>query len=261
MSSPVWSPDQYLRFEAERTGPCRDLAARVLVKAPASVIDLGCGPGNSTAVLVAQWPHAAISGLDSSAEMLAKASAEHPEIEWLRGNIEAWAAAPGGRHDVVFSNAALQWVADHEAVFPQLFRKVADGGALAVQMPSRYESPAHRVTRELSQSERWRSRFAGVKDWHAHGPAFYYDVLAREAARVDLWETEYLHVMDGAEGVLEWYRGTGLRPYFSALGSGEERARFAAEYLAAIRDAYPPRPDGRVLFPFRRIFVVAYKRD
>ena len=147
-----------------------------------------------------------------------------------------------------------------ESLVGGLLKRVAGGGALAVQMPSRFESPAHRVTREMAQSERWRARFAGVRDWHAHEASFYYDALALEAARVELWETEYLHVLDGPEGILEWYRGTGLRPYLSALAGARERGEFEAEYLEQIRAAYPRRADGRVLFPFRRIFLVAYKQ-
>ena len=128
---------------------------------------------------------------------------------------------------------------------------------MAVQMPSRWESPAHRVTRELAESARWRSRFEGVRDWFMHEAAFYYDVLAPLAARLDLWETEYLHVLDGPEGILEWYRGTGLRPYLELLGA-DEQAEFSCEYLDGIRQAYPLRAGGRVLFPFRRVFVIAY---
>jgi trans-aconitate 2-methyltransferase len=259
MSSVLWNPQQYLQFEEERTRPCRDLASRVAVDAPKAVIDLGCGPGNSTAVLAERWPGATVTGLDNSAEMLATARAARPRIEWLQGDIAEWASSGGGGFDVVFSNAALQWVGNHGAVFPRLMRRVAEGGALAVQMPSRFESPAHRVTRELACSERWQAQFGGVKDWFAHEASFYYDALAPLASRVDLWETEYLHLMDGPEGILEWYRGTGLRPYLSALGSDVERTRFAAEYLEGIRETYPRQIDGRVLFPFRRIFVVAYK--
>jgi len=260
MSPAAWNPAQYLRFEEERTRPCRHLAARVSVEVPKRVIDLGCGPGNSTAVLIDRWPGAEISGLDRSAEMLAQARTAHPEMEWVQGDISDWAASGDERFGVVFSNAALQWVGRHEAVFPRLLKRVAGGGALAVQMPSRFESPAHRVTREMAQSERWRARFAGVRDWHAHEASFYYDELALEAARVELWETEYLHVLDGPEGILEWYRGTGLRPYLSALAGAGERGEFEAEYLEQIRAAYPRRADGRVLFPFRRIFLVAYKQ-
>lgn len=259
MSSPVWNPGQYLRFEEERTQPCRDLAARISVPAPARVIDLGCGPGNSTAVLAKRWPAASLSGLDSSAEMLENARKGHPEMVWTQGDIAEWAASAPTAFDVVFSNAALQWVPDHAALFPRLMARVAKGGALAVQMPSRVESPAHRVTRELAESPRWCAQFSGVADWFTHEAGFYYDAVAPHAASVELWETDYCHIMNGPEGILEWYRGTGLRPYFSALGSEEERVRFAGEYLDGIREAYPRRADGRVLFPFRRIFVVAYQ--
>ena len=252
---PSWKPDQYLRFAAERTQPCRDLVARVAIAEPRRVIDLGCGPGNSTVVLAERWPLAKLTGLDNSAEMIERARATHPEWRWLAGAIEEWADGEDG-FEVVFSNAAMQWVPDHHRVFPRLMARVTAGGALAVQMPGNYDAEAHRSMREVA------SRFPGtekVREWFTHGMEFYYDLLAPLAARVELWATEYIHVMDGPEDIVEWYKGTGMRPFLDALPSEAERARFTAEYLAAIRRAYPARPDGHVLFPFRRLFLVAYR--
>ena len=242
----AWNAGQYLRFADERTQPCRDLAARVSVAQVHSVVDLGCGPGNSTVVLAERWPAAELTGLDNSPEMLRAAAAAHPEWNWVEGDIATWAAGPAGLHDVVFSNAALQWTPDHAVVLPNLLTHVAAGGALAFQMPA-YDGPAHRLLREMA------GPVAG--DWHTHDIAYYYDVLAPHSSRLDLWETEYQHIMEDHSAIVEWYKSTGLRPYLAALGDGEARERFLADYLTGIERIYPRRPDGRVLFPFRRIFL------
>lgn len=258
----AWNPDQYLRFAEERTRPCHDLTARIAVDAPQRIIDLGCGPGNSTQVLAGRWPDAELTGLDSSEEMIAAARRNWPDRSWIHKDIAQWATEDQPKHNVIFSNAALQWVPGHSAIFPKLMKRVAPGGALAVQVPNNIEAPAHRVARELAGSPQWRDRLppGGVREWHAHAAPFYYDLLAPPAARVDFWETEYLHVMEGPEAIVEWYKGTGLRPYLAALRSDAEQEQFVAEYLAALRGECPPRADGRVLFPFRRLFLIAYAK-
>jgi trans-aconitate 2-methyltransferase len=258
---PTWNPDQYLKFAGERTQACRDLAARISLPAPRRIIDLGCGPGNSTEVLAARWPGAELTGFDSSPEMLAAARQAHPGVHWLLGDIPQWAASGDAPFDVVFSNAALQWVADHARLFPQLLGRVAPGGAFAAQMPGNYDGPAHRLMRQIAASPTWRSSFppGRVREWYSHDLNFYYDVLAPQAARLDLWETEYLHVFPDAPAIVEWYRGTGMRSFLEALETETDRQRFAAEYLEGIRALYLPRPDGRVLFPFRRFFLIAYR--
>lgn len=256
---PAWNATRYLRFADERTRPCRDLEARVDFAAPRRVIDLGCGPGNSTAVLAERWSDADLTGLDSSSEMLATAQRNAPAIRWIAGDIAEWAAGDDGQFDVVFSNAALQWVPDHALLYRRLMDRVARGGALAVQIPARSNSPAQRLIRDMAGSEAWRGRFtAPPADWHAEPPGFYYDVLAGRAERLELWETEYQHVLDGPEAIVDWYRGTGLRPFLNALASEDDRTRFLAEYLDALRPCYPKQVDGRVLFPFRRLFLIAY---
>jgi trans-aconitate 2-methyltransferase len=250
---PTWSAPQYLKFGGERTRPSRDLASRIEAQ-PARVIDLGCGPGNSTEVLAERWPDAELTGLDNCAKMIEAARRAHPQYRWVTADIAGWAAddkVDGERYEVVFSNAALQWLPDHASLLPQLMRRVAPGGALAFQMPA-YDSPAHHLMRTMAAA-----RALHVAAWHSHEPPFYYDVLSACAARVDVWSTEYLHVMPDAETIVEWYRGTGLRPYLDALSTEAERTRFADEFLQGVRDLYPKRPDGRVLFPFRRIFAVA----
>ncbi len=226
---------------------------------PRRVVDLGCGPGNSTAVLAGRWPEARITGLDGSAEMLAAARAGGTAALWVQGDIVQWAAEESERFGVVFSNAALQWVPDHADLLPRLLARVAPGGALAVQLPAYSEQPAQRLIRELARSPQWQSRFtAPPADWHAESIAFYYDLLAPRAARVDMWQTEYIHAVEGTRAVVEWYRGSGLRPFLSALPSEDDRKQFLEEYHEALQPHYLPRADGRILFPFRRLFAIAY---
>ena len=205
---------------------------------PDRVIDLGCGPGNSTAVLAERWPKAELTGLDSSPEMIAAARRADPRLAWRVGDIAAWANENGQTYDIVFSNAALQWVDDHAAVFPKLLTRVAPGGALAIQMPGNFDAPAHRIMRELAASPAWRDRFptGGVREWHVHDLATYYDILAPIAAAVDIWQTEYLHIMADAAAIVEWYKGTGLRPFLDALANDEQRA----EFTRAISSAHSP---------------------
>jgi trans-aconitate 2-methyltransferase len=278
-----WNPEQYLKFSDERTQPCRDLAARISLPRVRTAIDLGCGPGNSTQILAERWPDAQITALDSDTAMINVAIESNPRGRWITGDIAKWAAAKPGapadnpaegaaksaevatesdeQYDVVFSNAALQWLPDHAMLFPQLFSHVAPGGALAIQIPSSFDRPAHRLLREIAASLAWRKWFptGRVRTWHAHDHEFYYDLLAPLASRVDIWQTEYFHVMPDAEAVVEWYKGTGMRPYLTAIGEDADRDKFLAEYLEKMRTAYRPRPDGRILFPFLRIFVIAYR--
>jgi trans-aconitate 2-methyltransferase len=262
---PGWNPNQYLKFAEERTQPCRDLAARIAVAHVRRAIDLGCGPGNSTTVLRDRWPDAEITGLDSSAEMIERARSEHPADRWVAGDISEWAASNGGTNDgqfdVVFSNAALQWVDDHASLYPRLLSRVAPGGALAVQIPGNIDALPHRLMREVAASPEWRRWFppGKLREWHHREMEFYYDALSPAAARLDLWATEYLHILPDAEAIVEWYRATGLRPFLELLETDDARRRFMADYLARLRPHFAPRAAGGVLFPFRRIFLVAYR--
>jgi trans-aconitate 2-methyltransferase len=250
---PTWNADQYLKFEEERTQPCRDLAARLPSHGVRSVVDLGSGPGNSTRILAERWPNARITGVDNSASMIDVARWEQPQHRWVVSDITRWSSEEHEQFDIVFSNAALQWVPDHAEVYPSLFARVAPGGAFAVQIPSDVHSLPHRMMREIAPPD------LKVREWHAHPAGFYYDLLAPLSARVDMWETEYYHVMPNAEAIVEWYKGTGLRPFLESLTTDSDRAQFLAEYLKRIRTAYPPHVDGKVLFPFRRLLVIAYK--
>ena len=254
---PKWDAEQYLKFGDERTQPARDLIGRLQLENPSRIIDLGCGPGNSTAELRRRWPESRIVGLDSSAEMVGQARQSDGTVEWLVGDAGGWTADE--RFDLVFSNAMLHWVADHERVCPHLVEQVAPGGALAVQVPAHYDSPLHREILEVSRDPAWSERMAGARRAMTHHPPeFYYDLLAPKAARLDIWETTYYHVLAGPEAVLDWFRGSGLRPFLEALADGKERKVFETRLAERYDKTYPRRADGRILFPFRRLFFVAY---
>jgi trans-aconitate 2-methyltransferase len=255
-----WDAELYLRFGRERTQAAIDLAARVELTTPARVADLGCGPGNSTAVLRARWPAAVVVGVDSSPEMIAAARTSDPAGRWVLGDLATW--ADDRPFDVVYSNAALQWVPNHAAVFPRLFGLVAPGGALAVQIPAHFESPLHRLMEQIADRPGWHGNPSSAKRaLTVERPGFYYDALSPLSSRLDLWVTEYLHVMDDPSAIVEWIRGTGLRPFLAACANDAERAEFERELLRGVEQAYPRQADGRVLFPFRRLFVVAYRAD
>jgi trans-aconitate 2-methyltransferase len=254
---PTWDPQLYLRFASERTQPAADLLNRIRLEHPARMIDVGCGPGNSTAMLRQRWPEATIIGLDNSPEMLAAAKQTYPAEQWLLADAGSWQA--DRPFDLVFSNAALQWLPNHETLFPQLLAQVAPAGALAVQIPAHYASPLHMVVHEVAQSPTWQHLMDRPRQALTHRqPAFYYQVLRPHAAQIDIWETEYYHVVESAEQIVAWFRGTGLRPFLEALESDSHRLEFEQQVLEGYVQAYPSQPDGRILFPFRRLFVIAY---
>ena len=254
---PHWDADQYLRFGEERTRAATDLLARVAIDSPCRVADLGCGPGNSTALLYRRWPGADIVGVDSSPEMIDAAQAEtrnRDRLSFKLADIRDW--RPDRKADVLLSNAVLQWVPGHLDLVRQWVGLLAPGGWLAFQLPGNVDQPTHAILLDLVRSARWAPLLGGVAlNRQARGPAEYLDLLARAGCSVDAWETTYLHVLPGKDPVVEWYRGTGLRPVLAALDPGQAE-RFVAEYAEHVAQAYPAAPYGTVL-PFRRVFVVA----
>jgi len=252
---PAWDPGQYVKFLDERTRPSRDLCARIPVPAPRRVLDLGCGPGNSTRVLRERWPEAELAGLDSSPQMIGRARADFPQGTWILADAAAW--EPDGEYHVVFSNAVLQWLPDHENLLPRLLGWLAPGGCLAVQMPAR-DSCLRNALQAVAQRPRWAAAMAGAGADMTFRPArFYYDLLAPLAGQVDLWETVYHHVMASHQALVEWYEGTGMRPYLERLPGPQDRAAFKEAMLDQCRMAFPAAADGRVLLPFKRLFFVA----
>jgi trans-aconitate 2-methyltransferase len=253
---PTWDPKQYLQFESERTQPCIDLVARIPELTARVAVDLGCGPGNSTRVLARRFPQARLIGIDNSKAMIQRAAEALPAVEFHQADAATWTADEPC--DVIFSNAAFQWIEKHEVLLPHLMQQLAPGGVLAVQMPRNFQSPTHQILRELALSQRWSNKLAAREPYWVQEPAFYYDVLAPITSRVELWETEYIHILPDSDAIVEWYKGTGLRPYLDAL-SPAEQSEFLAAYRARLEEAYPRQPDGRVLFPFLRIFFIAVR--
>ena len=253
----AWDPDIYLKFDSERTRPALELLARVPIAGPQRVIDLGCGPGNSTALLAARWPEAHIDGLESSSEMLERARASQVRATWIEGEVESW--SPDGRYDLIFSNAALHWIPNHRALLPKLMACLSATGVLAFQVPHNFDAPSHVLMREVASQGSWAPGLAAARTVNVEQPATYFEILAPLAASVDIWETSYLHVLDGDDPVLDWVSGTGLRPFVQRLRA-EERDAFVSAYRTRLRDAYPRRADGTTLFPFRRLFAVARRQ-
>jgi len=253
---PIWNPAQYLKFGAERTRPSLDLCARI-PGSPGRILDLGCGPGNSTAVLRERWPEAELAGLDSSAEMIAQARASHPAGSWILAGAEGY--VPPEALDLVFSNAVLQWLPDHQRLLPRIMGWLAPGGCLAVQMPAKDGTRLRAVMAVVAARPRWRDALAGAEGaLNFHDASFYYDLLA-PSAQVDLWETVYHHPMASHRALIEWYEGTGMRPYLERLPDEAARAAFKAELLEECRGEYPVMADGKVVMPFKRLFFLAWK--
>jgi trans-aconitate 2-methyltransferase len=264
MAGMAWDPVQYLRFESERARPFHDLVNRIDRKAPARIVDLGCGPGNVTATLLDRWPDATVLGIDSSAEMIGKAAEfAGPRLSFAQAAIEDW--HPEGPVDLIVSNAAFQWVPTHADLFGGWIGGLNDGGALGFQVPSNVDGGAARVFRAVAARPRWSAQLAPVAaSWGPSqsggvvltGPE-YVDRLARLGCAVDAWLTTYYHVLPGPDPVLEWYAGTGLRPFLDALDPAD-RTEFRAEVAAELREAFPAKDYGTVL-PFQRLFVIAYR--
>jgi len=252
----TWNPETYLAFAGQRTRPAADLLARVPASDPARVIDLGCGPGNSTALLAARWPDAGLEGLDSSTDMLKQARASGVPANWILAEIAAW--SPQAPYDVIFSNATFQWLPDQAVLFPRLMSFVKSGGVFAFQVPVNFNARSHALMREAADDPRWKAKLDAVRDIQRGSAKAYYEILKPHVAMLDIWQTEYLQVLEGEDAVYRWVSGTGLRPFVQAL-EGEERDAFIAAYKAKLNAAYPRRADGTTLFPFQRLFVVAVK--
>jgi trans-aconitate 2-methyltransferase len=249
-----WDPSQYLKFSDARKRPALDLLARLADRPPGRIVDLGCGAGNITRLLAESWPGAQVTAIDSDPAMLAKAAAAASTIRWQLADIAGWRAdfAP----DLIFSNAALHWLDDHRQLLPALIGQLAAHGVLAVQMPANFNEPSHRILLELADDSHWRELLRGVRQGSVLPVAEYHELLTPHCRRLDLWETTYWHVLSGEDAVIEWMKGTTLLPYLARL-DGETGEAFLLAYRARLNAAYPRRPDGQTLFPFKRIFLIA----
>jgi trans-aconitate 2-methyltransferase len=253
-----WSARQYLKFEDERTRPPRDLLAQVPLQRPHKVVDLGCGPGNSTELLVERYPDSGVVGLDSSPDMLRKARERLPKCEFIEADIATW--TPDARTDLLFANAVIQWLPDHAAVLRRLLQALPEGGVLAVQMPDNTREPALRFQREVGESGPWADHpeiKAAPRDDLPSVEA-YYDLLKPVCTHLDIWHTVYNHVMTSPEAITEWFKGSSLQPFLSPLDA-KAREQFLAAYTKKITGAYKPRFDGRVLLKFPRLFILAVR--
>ena len=251
-----WSPSTYLKFEDERTRPARDLLAQVPLSRVAKAVDMGCGPGNSTELIGERYPEAVLWGLDTSPAMLEQASKRVPGARFGEADAESW--VPDAETDLVFANAIYQWVPDHLRQLPRVLAALRPGGVLAVQMPDNVDEPSHVAMREVAANGPWAERLQGVARSALPSVGAYYDALRPFASRVDIWHTIYNHILMDAAAIVEWVKGTGLRPFIDPLPA-EERQAFLAAYLEKIAAAYPPAADGRVLLRFPRLFIVAQR--
>jgi len=256
-----WNPVTYARFEAERDRAALDLLVRLPDDLDPRVIwDLGCGDGHHASLLKRRYPRAEVHGLEQSADMLAGAEARDGTVHWHQGDIVAW--APERPVDLIFANAALQWVEDHEALFPRLAGHLAPGGVLAVQMPMAFETRHHTLMRQVAAEGPWAGRLSGVPTIAPLLSAeTYYDRLSAVCADIDIWSTRYLHALTGADAVLTWMSGTALRPYLTALaGAPDLKSAYLEALGEALSRAFPKRPDGVTLLPFPRFFLLARAR-
>jgi trans-aconitate 2-methyltransferase len=273
----MWDATLYLRFGGERARPFFDLLARVGAELPGYVVDMGCGPGHLTAMLAERWPAATVHGVDNSPQMIEAArqltpagalraagsagsgsamTSHAPGLSFMLDDVRHW--EPQSLPDVIISNAVLQWVPGHRELLVRWLDWLADDGWLAFQVPGNFDQPSHAILREMAASARWRSLLRDVElNRQTADPSDYADLLARAGCEVDAWETTYVHILEGDDPVLEWYKGTGLRPVLAVLDA-EQAADFLAEYGERVRAAYPPSSFGTV-FPFRRVFAVAHR--
>lgn len=251
-----WSASQYLKFEDERTRPARDLLAQVPLATARKVFDLGCGPGNSTELLVARYPDAELIGVDSSPDMLRQARERLPQCSFVEADLASWSAPADA--DLLYSNATFQWVPDHLAVLKRLLAGLKSGAVLAVQMPDNTNEPSHVRMREVANEPRWKPLIApsAFAREDLPSPGDYYNALRPLCARFDIWHTDYEHALAGPAAVAEWFKGTALRPFVDPLAP-DRRQAFLQDYVARIAASYPVRYDGKVLLRFPRLFMVA----
>jgi len=253
----AWDPETYLAFGAERTRPAAELLARIDKDAPAQVVDLGCGPGNSTALLAARWPDADIEGVDNSPEMLFEARGSGMKVRWTLADLSSW--SPPSRFDVIFSNATFQWLPDHARLLPRLATFVMDDGVFAFQVPRNFDEPCHTLIHDVAANGPWAPFLESLPDRPgALAPEAYVDILEPHFPHIDIWETQYLQVLAGHDAVYSWMLGTGLRPFRNAL-EGDMREAFLQEYRKRVGEIYPMRKSGLTLYPFQRLFCVARK--
>ncbi len=253
-----WSSAQYLKFKAQRTQPAIDLAARIQLDEPQEIIDIGCGPGNSTAVLRKRFANAHIIGCDSSPDMINAAKNSYNDIEFMLAEIPNELKGLEGRFDVVFSNACIQWIPRHDELLPALMSLLKKGGVLAVQIPMNYDEPIHKIIGETAQSGEWSEKLGCPRIFHTLKQEEYFDLLGGISSDFEIWQTTYCHRMPSHESIMEWYKSTGLRPYINALGE-KDAEKFLSAVSSRVEQEYPVQKNGEIIFRFPRFFFLAQK--
>lgn len=247
-----WNPNAYLQFNQERLRPALDLLNQIPLETPKRVVDLGCGPGNVTQILKQRWPECDLIGIDSSQDMLAKAKEADPSITWQEGDVQNWEAEEPV--DLIYSNACFHWLGDHETLFPHLMKQLKSQGVLAVQMPNNFSEPTHRLIADVLGPDH-----PLAPGFPVHKPAHYYEWLAPYSASINLWESRYMHVLEGDNPVADWTKGAALRPVLDGLQNKEACAEFEQAYRQKIKSAYPQMENGKTLLPFKRFFMICTK--
>lgn len=254
---PKWDSAQYLKFNKERTQPSIDLCSRIAGIKAERILDLGCGPGNSTDVLGKAFPDSRIVGADSSPEMIASAKDKYPQYDFeifdATGDFSQL-----GKFDIIFSNACLQWVPEHKKLLGKMMSALNDGGTMAVQIPMNFNEPIHKIIGELSSSDEWRERLHFSRIFYTLRPEEYYDILADISSDFSIWETVYCHRMRSHQDIIEWYRGTGLRPYLQSLDEISAK-EFESQVYERVKQEYPVQKNGEIIFRFPRFFFTAQK--
>lgn len=254
----TWNPELYLRFTAERTKPARDLASNIKTRNPERILDIGCGPGNSTQILSEMFPDAEITGIDSSMNMIESARANCPSAHFFVCDAADIPDEIGNDFDIVFSNACLQWLPEHEKLLEYLFSFVKKGGALAVQVPNNYDQPIHRIISKLAEQAQSEGKLKEQRIFHKLTPERYFDVLGGISDDFTIWETAYFHRMSSHDSIIDWYKSTGLKPYLSQLNE-QDAILFENEVREKVAEAYPIMKNGEVMFKFPRLFFIAYR--
>jgi trans-aconitate 2-methyltransferase len=253
-----WNPELYLKYGNERTQPSIDLVSKIKIDfKPESILDVGCGHGNSSQVLLQRWPDTKLTGIDSSQNMIEKAKVSYPNNTWLVADAAKY--TPDVKYDIVFSNATIQWIPDHERLFQNLFNLVNNGGVLAISTPRFDEMLLFEVISRVIDKEKWKKATRGCAELFTyHDYKYYYDLMDKYFESIELWQTDYIHILESQYSIIEWIRSTGMKPYLDCLKEAE-KPLFENDILAEIKIHYPLQKSGKVLFPFKRLFMVGYK--